>query len=203
MALPIGYVRHSKHLTAARQVAILMAAGVDRIRIHVHGDGAECLLSAINSIRAKERLLWCARGMRALGDSMVQIREAMVLVKKKRVIIYDPETKLREDRDGYLMYSTADRQIRTAKTGINPDRSARGGAAIAAKRKADRLADDKARVVWTDPKIPTDAQACAKMNRLHQPKIYGGWNPGLAYRLFGSSKRPRGRRKAIIPAKNR
>ena len=190
----IGYINHRRSFTEKAQFDMLRAAGVAEKDLYVEGRGAESLEAALK--RSRDGLLWCADGMRALGNSAKSIREAMALVEKKRKVIVDALRKQRSDLNRWEMYDYACGKVIAEKNGLTPHTSRKGGMTKAAMRAHDRLDSEKAQKIWRDPGFSDNETACAYMNKLHPPKLPGhdGWTPQTAFRHFGGSGRKRGRK---------
>lgn len=190
-----GYINPRRSFTLKAQAEILEAAGVPASRIYVEGERGENLAAALKA--ARDNLIHVADGMRGLGASAKAIREAMVLVEKHGKVIVDAARKQRSDKDRWTMYDWACGKVVAEKNGLTSRTSRKGADTRAAMIANDRLEDAEAERVWKDKRFADAKAACAYMNELHPPKLlhlHKGWTPQIAFRHFGGSDRPRGRK---------
>lgn len=188
-----GYVNPRRSFSLKAQAEILLAAGVPENRIYVQGERGEDLAAACKA--ARDKLVHCADGMRALGASAKAIREAMALAEKHGAVIVDAARNQRSDHDRWKMYDWACGKVIAEKNGLTPRTSRKGAQTRAAMIANDRLEDAKAERIWKDQRFGSNEEACAYMNKLHPPKLvelHSGWTPQIAFRNFGGSDRPRG-----------
>jgi len=73
----------------------------------------------------------------------------------------------------------------------------KGGKASGEKARNARMPDSLARAFWLDPTIVSDADAVTRMNS--DPRFHREWTKITAYRKFGKSGRPPGRRPLPLP----
>lgn len=203
--LPTGYINPRSKFTEAQQRKILNADGVPDARIWVEGHKDESLATAVAA--ARDGILRCSEGMRALAGGRGEVDKAMDYIESKGAVVYDPVTKWRSDKDGRKMYAAMVSALNQEQRGLNRRKSRQGGNTRAAMIEADRLPKDQAEAIWKNKeRFETNEVACDYMNELQPPlltDLHSGWNPQIARRKFGKSGRERGRRaeKPVVVAK--
>lgn len=190
---PTGYINPRPKFTEKQQREILNAAGVPDDRIWVEGHKGESLKTAVAA--ARDGILQCAHGMRALAGGRREADAAADYIESKGCAVYDPVTKWRSDRDGRKMHAAMVTALNQEQRGLNVRKSREGGNSRAAAIEADRLDREKAKAIWFNKRrYATNEKACEVMNELHPPKRtdHAGWNAQIARRAFGKSGRDRG-----------
>jgi len=200
-----GYINPRPKFTEAQQRRILNADGVPDARIWVEGHKGETLKEAVAA--ARDGILRCADGMRALAGGRREVDKAMDYIESKGAVVYDPVTKWRSDKDSRKMYAAMVSALNGEQRGLNPRKSRQGGNTRAAMIEADRLPDAQAEAIWKNKeRFETNEVACKHMNDLQPPKLtelHSGWNPQIARRKFGMSGRDRGRRAEPKPVEKK
>lgn len=190
---PTGYINPRPKFTDKQQRDILNAAGITDDRIWTEGYRKQDLKTAVAA--ARDGILQCAHGMRALAGGRREVDIAMDYIEFKKCVVYDPVTKWRSDRDARKMYAAMVSALNQEQRGLNIRKSRQGGNTRAALIEADRLPREQAEKIWFNKRrFRTNEDACKHMNDLQPPKRddHEGWNPQIARRKFGKSGRDRG-----------
>lgn len=195
------YANPRAKFSEKQQVEPMQADGMTDGRLWIKGRRGQDLDNALAA--ARDRILRCTHGMRALGGSRQEIDKAMDYIESKGGIVLDYLTGMRSDRasDARKMYAAALSAINQEQRGLSKAKSRKGGHALAKERELDQLDVETFRGIWFDLKrFATDQDACDFANKLKVPEKFDGWNPQMARRRkdppdnLGPSGRPRGNR---------
>lgn len=181
-----GYACKQPRFPVERQEEILRAAGVKRI--YVEGRGLEDLAAALRAVRGDE-VLETVGGYRSFGMTRAEIMVQVAVVEKSGKVLQDVETGLRSDKNGASLLDSALKKIKGEKSIGSSERAremgSAGGIAKGKKAAADRMPEEKARKIWFNLRLPSNQAAIDRMTN---------WSRETAYRKFGPSGRPTGRR---------
>lgn len=191
------YANPRAKFSKKQQVEPMYADGMTEGRLWVEGENKQSLANCLAA--ARDRILRCTQGMRALGGSRHEIDKAMDYIESKGGIVLDLTTGMRSDNPTHArkMYASALSAVNQEQRGLSKAKSRKGGNSLAKERELDRLDLERFKKIWFDKKrFLTDPDACAFANKLHPPQKFGGWNPQTARRRtdlgLGPSGRPRG-----------
>lgn len=145
----------------------------------------------LNAARSGADEIWIA-SLPVLADGRADMRHVVAELERLAAAIVEGSTgwTLRPPYEQGLAFAHAwDVYSQRRKVLDHPrdgSRSARAGG------KNRRMPDAEARMIWLDPTISTDAMALEKMNS--DPRYRREWAHRTAWKHFGKSGRPPGRR---------
>ena len=143
---------------------------------------------AIASLREGDRLI-LAGPLHILGSSRKTIRAAVERVKEAGCDVFDIIHNESTQGTGFEAFGRAYDFTNPAHNFKNASEAGKAGAKAKHKKHPPKgMSVARARQIWFDPSISTNAEALAKM----------GWSLGRAHKKFGGSGRPPGPRASDV-----
>lgn len=171
----------SRRSAASAQIASLEAAGVTVI--YVEGRKAENYEAAFRSVRKGQGL--AVRTLADLATNRSELRERLAAIHAKGSYVVETDTGRDSRKDAADMIFDAADVLGQARKGHSSKLAAKFGA-MGGRPKAKRaMSKVDAERIWFDRRIETNEEAIAQMD---------GWSMPAAYREFGKSGRPAGKR---------
>lgn len=176
-----GYVLPSRRSAASAQIRELEASGVTLY--YVEGKGAECFDVAFKSLRKGDGLAVATLADLALNRD--ELRERLSAIHDKGCYVLETKRNRDSRKHGIEMVLDAADELGQRRKGHDPKWAKKYGK-LGGRPKAKRaMSREDAEKIWFDRRIETNSEALSRMT---------GWTLPAAYRAFGKSGRPAGKR---------
>lgn len=171
----LGYIRPSTRYAERGQRSHLELAGVTVI--YVEGHNKENIDEYIDALRPGDEA--CVSTLARLAPNRPMLRTYVERIHSKGCTIVEVSTGRRLDNPHDMAIAMLDAvdELAQDKRTHSPKEAAEYGAMGGRPRKADRLAEDKAKAIWESVKYKRVQDALS-----HMP----GWSQKAAYRAFGA-----------------